>query len=113
MALASNNKSKLLKVVQGLSKLNGWMPLYVNFVQVVKLFQINLYTIYIDPLKMYSNELFQTFKGVINVIVNVFFFLVSFVLSFLFLFCCFSCNFTKMATKALCIHDELHFCVKC
>jgi hypothetical protein len=79
MALASNNKSKLLKVVQGLSKLNGWMPLYVNFVQVVKLFQINLYTIYLDPLKMYSNELFQTFKGFINVIVNVFF---SFFLSF-------------------------------
>jgi len=73
MALASNNKSKLLKVVQGLSKLNGWTPLYVNFVQVVKLFQINLYKIYVDPLKMYSNELFQTFKGVINAIVNVFF----------------------------------------
>ncbi len=29
MALACNNKSKLLKVVQGLSKLNGWTPLYV------------------------------------------------------------------------------------
>jgi hypothetical protein len=43
-----------------------------DFVHVVKLFQINLYIIYVDPFKMYSNELFQTFKGVINVIVTMF-----------------------------------------